>query len=112
MVYASNKDAYGHDYDGKVVDENMIVLRERIQEMMRTEKMMNREPPSHWMEWEKKYYVEYGSHISEAMGLLRSQLTNTRPSLTLGMVALIMLSVPTSIAVIIFHLVEVAKGIV
>ncbi|GLT69863.1 hypothetical protein SLA2020_419790 [Shorea laevis] len=30
MVYASNKDAYGHDYDGKVVDENMTVLRERI----------------------------------------------------------------------------------
>lgn len=106
MVHASNKDAYGHDYDGKVVDENMVILRQRIHEM-RMEKMSH-EPPSHWMEWEKQYYVNYGSHVCEAMQLLQSQVMNTRPSLGLGMVALIMLSVPTSMVLIVFHLVELA----
>jgi len=61
------------------------------------------------MEWEKQYYVR----ICEAMELLQFEVMNTRPSLALGMVArsLIMLSVPTSMVVIMFHLVEVAKGI-
>lgn len=108
MVYASNNDAYGREYDGKVVDENMVVLRQRIQEM-RMEKMSH-EPPSHWMEWEKQYCVNYDSHVCEAMQLLQSLVMNTRPSLALGMVALIMLSVPTSMVLIVFHLMEVAKG--
>jgi hypothetical protein len=109
MVYASNRDAYGRDYDGKIVDENMIILRKRIQEMRIEKTNHEPEPPSHWMEWEKQYYVR----ICEAMELLQSEVMNTRPSLALGMVArsLIMLSVPTSMVVIMFHLVEVAKGI-
>lgn len=112
IVYASNRDAYGHDYDGKVVDENMIILRKRIHEMRIEKTNHEPEPPSHWMEWEKQYYVNYDSRIREAVELLQSEvMNNTRPSLALGMVALIMLSVPTSMVVIMFHLVEVAKGI-
>jgi hypothetical protein len=110
LAYASNKDAYdhyGHDYDGKVVDENMIILRKRIHEMRMEE--TNYEPPSHWMEWEKRYWANYGSDICEAIGFLQSLLMNARPSFALGVVALVMLSVPTSMVVIIFHLMEMAK---
>lgn len=108
IVHASNKrDAYGRDYDGKVVDENMIILRMRIHEMKMEE--TPQEPPSHWMEWEKQYFATYYSDVCEAMGFLQSQLMNARPSLALGVVALVMLSVPTSMVFIMFHLVEIAK---
>ncbi|KAK4608648.1 hypothetical protein RGQ29_002166 [Quercus rubra] len=108
IVHASNKrDAYGRDYDGKVVDENMIILRMRIHEMKMEE--THQEPPSHWMEWEKQYFANYYSDVCEAMGFLQSQLMNARPSLALGVVALVMLSVPSSMVFIMFHLVEIAK---
>ncbi|KAK9277714.1 hypothetical protein L1049_007261 [Liquidambar formosana] len=109
LVLASKRDASSRDYDGKLVDENMIVLRKRIHEMTMVER--NDEPPSNWMEWEKQYYASYDSDVCEAMGILQSRLMNTRPSLALGMVALITLSVPTSTAVIVFHLMELAKGV-
>ena len=91
------------------MDENMIVLRKRIHEMKMVER--NYEPPSHWMEWEKRIYVGYDSFICDVMGILQSQLMNTRPSLALGMVALVTLSVPVSSAVMVLHLVEISKGV-
>ncbi|KAJ4829354.1 hypothetical protein Tsubulata_024233 [Turnera subulata] len=94
----------GGDLDGRLVDEDMIVLRKRIQEM----KLMagrDSDLPSHWMEWEKEYYRGgYNSDICEAVGILQSLLMNTRPSLALGMFALVTLSVPTSTMIIMFHL--------
>ncbi|KAF8390031.1 hypothetical protein HHK36_024552 [Tetracentron sinense] len=104
-VFAARKDSYDRNYDGKLVDENMIVLRKRIHEM----KMI--EPPSDWMEWEKQYYANYDSDICEAMGLLQSLLMKTRPSLALGMVALITLSVPASIVMVLFNFMEIAKDL-
>jgi len=101
----SNRDFEG----GRLVDENMIVLRKRIHEMKMVER--NYEPPSHWMEWEKRIYVGYDSFICDVMGILQSQLMNTRPSLALGMVALVTLSVPVSSAVMVLHLVEISKGV-
>lgn len=113
-ISVSRRDAYGYggDYEGNLIDEDMIVLRMRIHEMKITEK--NYEAPFDWMEWEKQYYYHgsYNSDICEAVGLLQSLLMNTRPSLALGMVALIVLSVPTSIVVIMFHLVKLAKLLV
>ncbi|KAF7808789.1 uncharacterized protein G2W53_035532 [Senna tora] len=52
-----------------MVDENMIILRMRIQEM----KMMERKnyvAPSDWMEWEKQYHrsYEYDSMVMELKG--------------------------------------------
>ncbi|XP_019235407.1 PREDICTED: uncharacterized protein LOC109215751 [Nicotiana attenuata] len=96
-------------YNGGNVDENMIILRKRIQEMKMIEK--NYEPPTEWMDWEKNIYVNYNSSICEAMGLLQYLLMNTRPSLALGMVVLIALSVPTSTFFVLFHLVEFTKGV-
>ncbi|KAF8399033.1 hypothetical protein HHK36_014899 [Tetracentron sinense] len=108
-IFAAKRDPYDRNYGGRAVDENMIVLRKRIHEMKMVER--NYEPPSNWMGWEKRYYTCYDADICEAMGFLQSQLMNTRPSLALGMVALISLSVLTSVAMVMFHLMEIAKGI-
>ncbi|XP_057962229.1 uncharacterized protein LOC131153787 [Malania oleifera] len=97
-------------YGGKLVDDNMIVLRKRIREMSMAEGSYV--PPSDWMDWEKQYYKTYNSDVCEAMGILQSVLMNTRPSLALGIFVLIALSVPTSAAVIVFCLVGRALGMV
>ncbi|KAG9139254.1 hypothetical protein Leryth_011264 [Lithospermum erythrorhizon] len=82
-----------HSYNnGRLVDENMIVLRKRIHEMKIIER--NYEPPAEWMDWEKNYYVNYDSIICDAMGMLQSQLMNTRPSLAFLEWGLDVLSVP------------------
>nr|XP_033512854.1 uncharacterized protein LOC104099573 [Nicotiana tomentosiformis] len=110
MTLAMKREANDQNYyNGRNVDENMIVLRKRIQEMKMIEK--NYEPPAEWMVWEKKIYGNYNSSICEAMGLLQSLLMNTRPGLALGMVALVALSVPISTVVVLFNLVEFTKGV-
>ncbi|KAF8378639.1 hypothetical protein HHK36_029988 [Tetracentron sinense] len=106
---AVGRGAYDGNYSGRFVDENMIVLRKRIHEMKMVER--NYEPPSDWMEWEKRYYTSYDSDICEAMGLLQSLLMDTRPCVALVMVALITLSVPASTAMILFHLMEILNGV-
>ncbi|XP_050221796.1 uncharacterized protein LOC126671990 [Mercurialis annua] len=90
------------EFDGKLIDENMFLLRKRIQEMKIMER--NSEAPSDWMEWEKKYYAHYNSDVCEAVGILQSVLMNTRPSFALAMVFLFMLSMPTSLMIIMCNL--------
>ncbi|XP_027367252.1 uncharacterized protein LOC113873355 [Abrus precatorius] len=106
-IMASIKGSADQNFSGRLVDESMIVLRKRIHEMNMIER--NYEPPSDWMDWEKRYYTNYDSVICEAMGVLQTQLMNTRPSLALGAMALVAMSVPTSTAVVLFHLVELSK---
>ncbi|KAK9277594.1 hypothetical protein L1049_007139 [Liquidambar formosana] len=110
VVASRRSDAHDQNYHGgRLVDENLIVLRKRIHEMKMVER--NYEPPSDWMDWEKRYYTSYDSVICEAVRFLQSQLMNTRPSVAIGMVALIILSVTTSTAVLLFHLMEIiTKG--
>ncbi|KAE8648610.1 hypothetical protein Csa_009364 [Cucumis sativus] len=52
---------------GKVVDESMIVLRKRIHEIKMAEQ--RQEPPADWLDWEKRWYSDYDSHICEALGV-------------------------------------------
>ncbi|TMW87712.1 hypothetical protein EJD97_019588 [Solanum chilense] len=109
---AIRREAHDQNYNSNDfgrVDENLIVLRKRIHEMKMVE--TNHEPPTEWMDWEKSLYMDYDSNICELMGLLQAQLMDTRPSLVLGMVGLIALSVPTSTIVVLFHLLELAKGV-
>ncbi|XP_010243785.1 PREDICTED: uncharacterized protein LOC104587761 [Nelumbo nucifera] len=106
-VLAGKRDAYNREYNGRLVDENMIVLRKRILEIKMVEQ--KHEPPSDWMEWEKRYYADYNSDICEAMGLLQTKLMNTRPSLALGTMGLLILSVPISTVVTLSHLIEITK---
>ncbi|XP_009358920.2 uncharacterized protein LOC103949526 [Pyrus x bretschneideri] len=98
------------NYDGRLVDEDMIVLRMRIHdtEMLQED---NHQPPSNWMRWEKQYYAHYNSDICKGVGLLQSQLMNTRPSVALGMLALVTISVPISTAALMFPLLDIFKGI-
>ncbi|XP_022775670.1 uncharacterized protein LOC111317502 [Durio zibethinus] len=110
IIATRRSEAHDQNCSGRLVDENMIVLRKRIHELKMIES--NYEPPTDWMEWEKRYYTSYDSIICDVLGVLQSQLMNSRPSLALGILALIMLSVPTSTALMFFHLIETVKGIV
>ena len=91
------------------MDENMIVLRKRIHEMKMVER--NYEPPSDWNDWEKRYYTSYDSFICQALGLLQSHLMNTRPSLALGIMGLLLLSLPMSTTMLLFHLLDFSKEV-
>lgn len=71
----------------------------------------NYEPPSDWNDWEKKYYTSYDSFICQALGLLQSYLMDTRPSLALGMMGLVLLSLPMSTTVVLFHLLDLSKEV-
>jgi hypothetical protein len=82
----------------------MILLRLRIRDIEMEE--MKMKTPTDWTEWEKKYFANYGSDVCEAVGLLQRFLMNTRPSLAVGMVVLIMLSLSMSMSQLVFHLVE------
>ncbi|XP_031255931.1 uncharacterized protein LOC116113916 [Pistacia vera] len=97
----------GRDYEGRLVDDNMIVLRIRIQEKKLLE--ASHEPPSNWMEWEKKYYLHYNEDVCEAMGLLQNYLMKIRPGFALGMIAVVALSVAISTWALFFQAVEMAK---
>ncbi|KAB2090635.1 hypothetical protein E1A91_A03G139500v1 [Gossypium mustelinum] len=108
-ILASKRDAHSHNFDGKLVDQNMIVLRMRIHEMTKSEKSY--EPPRHWMEWEKEYKKSYYDlDVCEALGYLQYKLMETRPSFALGMALLLLLSLPTSFAIVLFHLMHIIKG--
>ncbi|KAI3817258.1 hypothetical protein L1987_11047 [Smallanthus sonchifolius] len=73
---------------GKMVDENMIVLRERIRKM----KCDGDDDwlPDNWMEWEKTYTYSgrYHSDVYKAVAVLQRFLMESRPSVALGLVAL------------------------
>ncbi|CAJ1977429.1 unnamed protein product [Sphenostylis stenocarpa] len=109
-IKASMRGSADQNFSGRLVDEGMIILRKRIHEMNMIER--NYEPPSDWMDWEKSCYTKYDSMVCEAVGVLQTQLMNTRPSLALGAMALVAISVPTSSAVLFLHLVELAKTVV
>ncbi|KAI3516680.1 hypothetical protein L1887_15629 [Cichorium endivia] len=104
LVFAAKGDVGHH-----MVDENMIVLRKRIHEMKIVEGKY--EPPSEWMDWEKRNYVSYTAYISEVMTVLQSMLMNTRPSLALGMMVLIALSMPVSSYVVISNAMGIVNGV-
>ncbi|PON98206.1 hypothetical protein TorRG33x02_060360 [Trema orientale] len=56
-----------------------------------------------------------GSVVDEnmiLMGLFQAQMMKSRPSLVLGVMVLILLGVPTCSAVVLFHFVEIAQGLV
>lgn len=111
MLFAASRDKKEPaDYNGGCsVDESMIILRKRIHEMKMIER--NYEPPEDWMKWEKQYYTRYDEYICTLVGLLQSHLMNTRPSLALGMLALMTMSVPASMVMVVHHFMEVANGV-
>ncbi|XP_014511977.1 uncharacterized protein LOC106770694 [Vigna radiata var. radiata] len=109
LICASESDSFGHHHEGKMVDDNMILLRKRIREieMLKTKGKAS----SDWNEWEKKYFQNYDSDVCEAVGVLQRVLMNTRPSFALATFALLMLTMSMSMLQLAFHLVGFAKGI-
>ncbi|CAH8266392.1 unnamed protein product [Arabidopsis lyrata] len=101
-VSASGKDHYYGG--GRLVDENMIVLRKRIHEMKMVER--NYEPPSHWMDWEKRFYSSYDSVICDSVGLLQSFLMNSRPNVAIATLLFLLVSIPVSSTAIAFRLLD------
>lgn len=72
----------------RVVDENMVVLKMRIQEFMDREKVKEEE-------WE--WFKNYDSDVYELVGLLQILMMNSRPSLVLGVFALLLFTSSTSL---------------
>ncbi|KAJ0900379.1 hypothetical protein HanPSC8_Chr08g0313131 [Helianthus annuus] len=76
---------------GKMVDDNMIVLRERIRKMKIDDGDNKVRLPDNWMQWEKTYTYSGGYHsdVYEAMAVLQRFLMETRPSVALGLVVIV-----------------------
>ncbi|MQM08574.1 hypothetical protein Taro_041429 [Colocasia esculenta] len=100
-------DVGGAESGGWLVDEGMVVLRRRLREMQMAER--NYEPPEDWAEWEKPHYASYGAGVYRLTGMVQVALMGTRPSVALGVLALLALSVPTSAAVALFGLADAVK---
>ncbi|ONK66355.1 uncharacterized protein A4U43_C06F6870 [Asparagus officinalis] len=99
---ASKQDGYGYEYG--LVDQNMIVLRKRMEELRMTERL-DQDPTEEWTEWEKNYYRScYVSDVCQAVGLIQMFAMSVRPGVALGLVGLILLSVPVSVILIAIHL--------
>lgn len=107
-VSAAKPDGYEGGCSGRLADEGMIILRKRIHEMKMIERKY--EAPRDWMEWEKRYYACYDEYVCRFVGVLQSHLMSSRPSVALGMLAFVMVSVPVSSAVILSRAVKVAVG--
>ncbi|KAF3784363.1 hypothetical protein EJ110_NYTH06660 [Nymphaea thermarum] len=95
-------DSDDRNFGSPIVDENMFVLRKRIHEMKMVER--NYEAPAGWMDWEKKYHLAYVSQVHEGVGLLQKFLISTRPSVAVGIMVLVGLSVPTAASLVLFTL--------
>ncbi|KAI3467008.1 hypothetical protein Pfo_023671 [Paulownia fortunei] len=92
----------GHDH--KLVDQNMVVLKMRIQEMRMKDQENRTAPSDRWMDWEKQWYKNYDSDVYEAVGFLQILMMNSRPSLVAGVVALLMFSASTSLVLVLSYL--------
>ncbi|KAK2652383.1 hypothetical protein Ddye_012239 [Dipteronia dyeriana] len=104
----SNSKKNGGDDGGRLVDENMIVLRMRIRENKKLE--TRNKLPSNWMEWEKRYYAHngYNEDVFEALGFVQNCLMNNRPALALCLIALLVMST----GVFLFHAIKIAHIVI
>lgn len=100
-------------------DENMIVLRMRIKKMKVIEgkKMKVIEgddddvAAAEWKEWERRVFTHYHEGVCESVEMLQSYLMNTRPSVALGVLALIAISLPFSSSVVLANALNLAKAL-
>ncbi|KAI3462583.1 hypothetical protein Pfo_019246 [Paulownia fortunei] len=105
----------GGESEGESVNENPIVLRLRIKKLKVLEANKNQDqarlPSSDWNEWERKLFTHYHEDVFEAMELLQSYFMKTRPSVALGVLALVAMSVPLSQSDFLGNALKVAKGL-
>ncbi|KAH6784663.1 hypothetical protein C2S52_009622 [Perilla frutescens var. hirtella] len=105
--------AQGGESEGKSVDDqSMIVLRMRIKKMKAIEGGEGAAtPPSEWKEWERRVFTHYHEGVCDSVEMLQAFLMNTRPSVAVGMLALIAMAVPFSSSVVVVNALKVAKGL-
>ncbi|KAL6627529.1 hypothetical protein ACP70R_031255 [Stipagrostis hirtigluma subsp. patula] len=109
---ASRRDdaEFGCGGGGRMVDEGMVVLRRRIHEMRAAER--NWEPPAEWAAWEKEWYGTYDADVCNLAGALRAFLVGCRPGVGVGLLAVLLLSVPASAFILVSHLLDASNAIV
>ncbi|KMZ62991.1 hypothetical protein ZOSMA_42G00320 [Zostera marina] len=98
VVRSSRQGGFGGgEGGGDVVNESMIVLRKRIQQMRIKEKIQD-PVPVEWTEMEKNYVEEgyYNSDVFRGIPLLQIFLLNSRPFFVFGLLILLLLSLFTS----------------
>ncbi|GLJ32494.1 hypothetical protein SUGI_0653840 [Cryptomeria japonica] len=105
VVKACFSDASGRMGFG---DEDMIVLRCRIHKLRMEEN--NYIPPQNWMQWEKNWYPTYHSDVCSFVVRLQNILLNSRPSIAVGILALITFSVPASLLLLLIQIICHLKG--
>lgn len=104
--------------EGKSVDENMIVLKMRIKKLKVVEggggeggEGAGPLAPAEWKEWEKRVFTHYHEGVCDSVEMIQSYLMKTRPSVAVGVAALIAMSVPLSTSVVFLNALKVAKGL-
>lgn len=110
----------GGDSERKSIDDKMIILRMRIKKMKvleartsgdKDQGIASQRPSSDWKDWEKKLFTHYHEDVCQGIELLQSYLMNTRPSVALGTLMLLAMSVPLSSSVVMGNVLKVARGL-
>nr|BAJ94536.1 predicted protein [Hordeum vulgare subsp. vulgare] len=116
----------GSPWDGRMVDEGMATLRRRIREVEDGEDGDEEEepegeeeeggagvfvPPCEWTELERRHHGLYVAGVREALGILFALLVRARPGLGVGVVTLVLLSVPASVLLVSAELVRAVHSI-
>lgn len=90
----------------------MIVLRRRMDELRAAERGDDTDTPARldWTEWEEEYYAGcYVSDVCQVVGLVQNVLVRTRPGVSVALLAILVLSVPTSATLLAFHLFDALR---
>lgn len=103
--------------EGESVDENPVILKIDLKKMkFLLEASKNQDDQerilpssSDLIEWERKLLNDYQVDVFEVIELLLSSLMSTRPSLALGVLAMMAMSVPFTESVFLENLFKVAK---
>lgn len=67
--------------------------------------------PAEWKEWEKRVFTHYHEGVCDTVEMVQSYLMNTRPSVAVGVAALIAMSVPLSTSVVFANALKVARAL-
>ncbi|KAF3784364.1 hypothetical protein EJ110_NYTH06663 [Nymphaea thermarum] len=92
---------------GRTVYSNMITLQKRIRVMRLVDS--NYGVADEWMDWEKRYTVWYYSDMFDGVGKFQRFFMSTKPSVAVGILMLVGLSLPTAAVVVLFDLIEACR---
>jgi hypothetical protein len=97
------------DGSGRLVDEGMAVLRQRIHELRAAEGGL--EPPAEWEESDRHGTYYDADVICGLVGALQALIMSDCPGVGVGIVAALALAVPSSAFILATHLLDASRGI-